>query len=86
GGNLHIQKEKSPPVRSFQTPGQTQSLGLSLNIIIQGRIIPEHLSIAEQDINWILDELKRQNIYDVHDVLLAYFDSSNQFFVHPFQK
>jgi len=55
--------------------------GLALNIIIDGKFIQEHLSIAHKDINWILDELKTRNV-DINDVLLAYFDCDDAFFLH----
>jgi uncharacterized membrane protein YcaP (DUF421 family) len=84
GGNLYIQMpEGAEPATKT---GVAPYWGLSLNMIIEGKIIQEHLSIADRDINWILDELKRQNINDVHQVLLAYFDAANQFFVHTYQK
>ena len=56
--------------------------GLCLVIIIDGKIIQEHLSMSGKGIHWILDELKKQNIPDIQTVLLAYFDSDDQFIVH----
>lgn len=71
-----------PPVRPFAPRPRG---GLALNIIIDGKIIQTHLSIAEKDINWILDELRSQNL-SVKDVMLAYFDADDQFFVHTFNR
>ena len=82
-GKISIQKKSQNQTltpKDMNLP--TAYKGLCLNIIIDGKIIQEHLSISDRDINWILDELKNQNISDIRNVLLAYFDSNNQFIVH----
>ncbi len=85
GGSLHVQMPKG--AEPAENSGSAAPYwGLSLNMIIDGKIVQEHLSIAERDINWILDELKSRDIYDVHQVLLAYFDAAGQFFVHTYRK
>jgi uncharacterized membrane protein YcaP (DUF421 family) len=86
-GQISIQKKsQNQPLTPKDMKLPTDYKGLCLNIIIDGKIIQEHLSMAERDINWILDELKKQNITDIRNVLLAYFDSNNQFIVHTDHK
>jgi uncharacterized membrane protein YcaP (DUF421 family) len=51
--------------------------GLCINIIIDGKVIYEHLNSIDKDIVWIETELKKQGINDYSSVLLAYVDTSN---------
>lgn len=48
--------------------------GLCINIIIDGKIISKHLSMIGKDINWLNQELEKQNMKEYKDILLAYVD------------
>jgi uncharacterized membrane protein YcaP (DUF421 family) len=82
-GQISIQKKSQhQPATPKDMNIPTSYKGLCLNVIIDGQIIEEHLEMANHDINWILDELKKKNVPDIRKVLLAYFDSCDQFIVH----
>lgn len=74
-------QESKEPAMAARPFAPRPRRGLALNIIIDGKIIQEHLSISHKDINWILNELKNRNIHS-HEVLLAYFDCDDEFFVY----
>lgn len=53
--------------------------GVSINLIMDGRIIDQNLKKAGKDINWLKKELKRQNIGQISDVFLAVVDEADSF-------
>lgn len=82
-GRMSLQKKsQNQPLTPKDMNLPTAYKGLCLIIIIDGKIIEEHLSMSGKGIHWIKDELKKQNIPDIQTVLLAYFDSDDQFIVH----
>jgi len=48
--------------------------GLFTNIIIDGKIIKQHLQMINQDEHWLKTQLEKQNIKNYSDILLAYVD------------
>ena len=56
--------------------------GLCTNLIVDGKIITSHLEAVGKDKAWLMVELKKQNVYRLKDVLLAYLDTSGRFFIH----
>lgn len=56
--------------------------GLCTNVIIDGRIMYEHLQTINRDANWLNTELKNSNISNFSDVLLAYVDSFGNLHTH----
>lgn len=52
--------------------------GLTLNLIVNGRIIESNLAIAEKDRAWLNEQLKLKNVDDMADILLAALTSDNQ--------
>jgi uncharacterized membrane protein YcaP (DUF421 family) len=51
--------------------------GLCINLIIDGKILYDHLSVAKKNQVWLITELKNQSINSPDDVLLAYLDTAD---------
>ena len=60
---------------------QTAYKGLCINVIIDGKILDDHLQMIGKDRKWIQEELRKQNVLDFKEVLLGYIDSNNQLIV-----
>lgn len=54
-----------------------QTKGLRINLVIDGKIIIDHLKYLNLSKQWLINELKQKNINDINEVLLAYLDTSN---------
>lgn len=54
--------------------------GLYANVIIDGKIMKNNLKLLEKNESWLLNELKKNNIFSVENVLLACCDTSG--FLH----
>jgi uncharacterized membrane protein YcaP (DUF421 family) len=52
--------------------------GLTLNLIVNGRIIESNLMLAEKDRAWLKEQLDLKNIKDITDVIFAGFTSDKQ--------
>jgi uncharacterized membrane protein YcaP (DUF421 family) len=70
---------KSPyqPVTPKDMNLPTSYKGICTNLIIDGNILNEHLLISQKDKAWLIAELKKQNINNPRDVLLAYLDAAD---------
>lgn len=76
-GKLSIQKKAiyeplTPKDMNLQVPYK----GICINLIIDGKILDDHLKIVNKDINWINMELKNKGVKNINDILLAYLDGS----------
>jgi uncharacterized membrane protein YcaP (DUF421 family) len=74
--NVLIKSANQPVTRqdmNFQAPYK----GLCTNVIIDGKILLDHLLSAKKDKTWLINELKKQNINHYQHVLLAYLDGAN---------
>lgn len=56
----------------------TQYKGLCANLIIDGKVMKEHLTLINLDEEWLKKELKKNKISDAKDVLLASLDSQGK--------
>ncbi len=57
--------------------------GLCTNIIIDGKIIQNHLQLINQDEEWLNIELEKQQIENYSNVLLAYVDDKGTLNIIP---
>ena len=57
--------------------------GLCVNLIIDGKIVYEHLRAINLDENWLCAELNKQNFDNCSSILLAYVDNKGALVVHP---
>lgn len=55
--------------------------GLMNELIIDGRIIESHLSVAGRDKKWLLEELEKRNVKSLQDVVLAVLQSNGNFYM-----
>ena len=60
----------------------TDYMGLCANVVIDGKIIDKHLTAINLDKTWLHEELAKQQVATVADVLLAYVDSGGALVVH----
>ncbi|AFM43189.1 putative membrane protein [Desulfosporosinus acidiphilus SJ4] len=60
---------------------KTQYEGLPLTIIMDGVLNHKNLRQGNKELNWLMNELKKQKVDRVEDVLLASLDSSDTLFV-----
>ncbi len=77
-GKLSIQlKSSNQPLTPKDMNMLTRYKGLCINLIVDGKILEDHLKTIGKDINWLNTELHSQGIKSSADVLLAYMDSSD---------
>lgn len=82
-GKLSIQlKSINQPLTPRDMNLSAQYKGLSINIIIDGKILYDHLQVINKDINWLNTEIQKQGINSPSNILLAYLDSSNVLNIH----
>lgn len=76
-GKLSVQlKSSNQPLTPKDMNIQAQYKGLCVNLIIDGKILENHLGIIGKDMKWLNTELHRQRIKSPSEVLLAYLDTS----------
>ena len=77
-GKVSIQlKSQNQPLTPKDMNISTPYKGLCVNLIVDGKILDNHLKIINKDINWLNTELRKQGIKSPSEVLLAYLDSSD---------
>ncbi|MEN6316560.1 MAG: DUF421 domain-containing protein [Clostridiaceae bacterium] len=59
----------------------TNYKGLMTELIIDGRIISQHLQVIGKDTQWLFDQLKSRNISNIKDVVLAGLQTDGQLYV-----
>lgn len=59
----------------------TNYKGLMTELIIDGRVISQHLQIIGKDTQWLFDQLKSRNISNIKDVVLAGLQTDGQLYV-----
>jgi uncharacterized membrane protein YcaP (DUF421 family) len=75
-GKLSVLKKASKqPVSPADMNLNTSNLGINANIIIDGKLMRENMAQMNIDEHWLNNELRKNNIGSVHEVLLACCDS-----------
>lgn len=78
-GQVSIQlKAEKQPLTPENMNMKVISKGLSAELIIDGKIMYEHLSFVKHDERWLLKELKNMNINSPKEVLLASLDGDGK--------
>ena len=57
--------------------------GLPLTIILDGKLNKRNLEQSNKDLNWLINELKKQKIEKIEEALIASLDSSGTLFAQP---
>lgn len=71
---------KKPPydnVKKQDLNIPTKAAVLTLPLIIEGKIEPENLSDSGHDENWLLQEVRKQNVQNIEDVLYAEWNQTD---------
>lgn len=71
-----FKKQSKQPVTNSDLKIPVDYQGLCANIIIDGKIMRNNLSLINKDEQWLLKELKKINVVSVEEVLLACYDAS----------
>lgn len=57
--------------------------GLCANLVMDGKIMPEHLKVIGHDEKWLCERLKKEGYEDVKDILLVLCDSKEKLTIYP---
>lgn len=72
--------EKRPTIpEDFNIKPQYE--GLPLTIIMDGKLKKNYLEQSNKDLDWLKEELEKQNIQRIEDVLIASLDSSGKLYL-----
>lgn len=81
-GDLSVlKKSQYNPVTPKDLNIPTGYKGLMIELIIDGRIISQHLKIINKDTQWLIDQLKSRSIYNIKDVIFAGLQTDDQLYV-----
>lgn len=71
-----LKKSPNQPTANSGSKASAKAQGLYANVIIDGKIMKENLSLLDKNESWLLSELKKSNILTPESVLLACCDTS----------
>ncbi|MEZ4357751.1 MAG: DUF421 domain-containing protein [Eubacteriales bacterium] len=78
-GKLSVQlKTEKQPLTPKDMDIKTAYRGLCINVIIDGEIFDEHLTMSGKDRKWLIDELSSLGVFNYKNVLLAYIDANKE--------
>jgi uncharacterized membrane protein YcaP (DUF421 family) len=80
-----IPKSQKRPVTPEDMKLATQFEGLPYVLVMDGKVQKENLQKAKKSETWLEKEVKKQNITNLSEVLLASLDSSNSLYVQKKQ-
>jgi uncharacterized membrane protein YcaP (DUF421 family) len=78
--SVQLRPEKQPITVSDLNLSPTQQ-GVCANLIIDGQILYQHLKLVNRNEAWLREELKKRNIKDVAQVLLASMDGNGNLYI-----
>jgi uncharacterized membrane protein YcaP (DUF421 family) len=81
-GNLSVlKKSQYNPITPKDMNIPTNYKGIMTELIIDGRIISQHLEIVNKDEKWLLDQLKSRNIDNINNVVFAGLQTDGQLYI-----
>ena len=81
-GNLSIlKKSQYNPLTPKDMSIPTEYKGLMTELVIDGRIISQHLAIVNKDTQWLIDQLKAKNINNIKNVVFAGLQTDGQLYI-----
>lgn len=78
-----LPKSKFKPVTCSDMKIKKEYQGLVANLVIDGKIMPEHLKAIGHDEKWLMTRLKKEGYDDLDDILLVLCDSKEKITVYP---
>ena len=78
-----LPKSNFKPVTCSDMNIKKEYQGLVANLVIDGKIMPEHLKTIGHDEKWLIAKLKKAGYDNLEDILLAICDSSEKITVYP---
>jgi len=81
-----IPKSQKRPVTPSDLKIETNYEGISLNLIIDGRIDEENLTLAKVDHNWLMEQLLSQGYTSAKQVLYASINTSGEVYIQGKEK
>jgi uncharacterized membrane protein YcaP (DUF421 family) len=82
-GQVSVQmKSPSLPLTPKDMEIGTQYKGLCANLIVDGAVLNENLSIIGKDKKWLKSQLEQQGITSISDILLVFIDSSDKLYIY----
>lgn len=82
GGLSVLLKSPKGPVTPEDMNLTVDAKGLCVNVILDGQILHHHLHTLQRDEAWLTQELRKQNVSNPSDVLLASVDHAGALTVH----
>ena len=76
-----LKKSQYNPVTPKDLSIPTNYKGLMIELVIDGRIISQHLKIINKDAQWLIDQLKNRNIHNIKDVIFAGLQTDGQLYI-----
>lgn len=80
-----LPKSKYRPVTCNDMKIKKDYSGLVANLIIDGKVMTEHLKVIGHDEKWLKERLKKEGYNKVEDVLLAICDSKEKLTIYPME-
>lgn len=82
GGLSILLKSEKSPITPEDMKLAVDAKGLCVNVILDGKVLHHHLNTLKRDEAWLNQELRKQNVSDPSDVLLACIDQAGALTIH----
>lgn len=76
-----LKKSQKQPVTPSDLNITTTYIGLTKDIIMDGKVMKKNLEDANLDMDWLMKKLRTQNYYNVEDVFYAGLDTSGNLYI-----
>ncbi|MEW9094290.1 MAG: DUF421 domain-containing protein [Clostridiaceae bacterium] len=85
-GNISVlKKAEHIPLTAKDMNISVSPSNLSTELIYDGMIIKENLAKIKKDKNWLIKELKKQNVKDISQVFLATLESTGNLYIDKYE-
>lgn len=81
-----IPKSQKRPVNPEDLNIKTDYEGISIDLVIDGRILSENLKKAGKDKLWLTRELRKQHFDNADQILFASIEPSGKLYIQPLEK
>ncbi|MFA1819944.1 YetF domain-containing protein [Virgibacillus oceani] len=81
--SVMLKQGKQPVTKiDMNIPGKCRVYPIPIEIIVDGKVIPENLEKLNLDINWVNEQLKKQDIDSIPDVFFAQVQTDGSLFIN----